>query len=34
MIELHQYCPEQKQWQISDFQALRYPLLTDTKIWN
>ena len=33
MIELHQYCPEQQQWQISDFQALRYPLLTDTKIW-
>ena len=33
MIELHQYCPEQKQWQISDFQALHYPLLSDTKIW-
>lgn len=33
MIELHQYCPEQQQWQICDFASVRLPLLSGSRFW-
>ncbi|WP_337840928.1 magnesium transporter CorA family protein [Rheinheimera sp.] len=33
MIELHQYCPEQQQWQIGDFATVRLPLLQGSRFW-